>query len=104
MKKCLSVFSVLLLIPCLTLSVFASYYLTNEAGGIWERGRNDDKKTAFSSYNHPRKDHGATSQTDLAPGTESRVCAPPGEVAESISDFLKASSWHPYWHFCNGKH
>lgn len=104
MKKYLSAVFTLLLVPCLTLTAFASHYLTNEAGGIWERGRNDGQKTAFSNYDHPRKDHGATSQTDLAPGTESRVCVGPGEVAESLSDFIKANSWHPYWHFCNGEH
>lgn len=105
MKKFISPIIALLVITCTSLTVFAKDWKSNESGGIWERGRTEGgPKNSYSYYYHSNRTHGATSQTDDKPGTTARVCTGSGEEARSLSDFIKANSWHPYWHFCDGKH
>ena len=104
MKKYLSLAVTIFCIMTTSIAVFASYWKSTESGGTWERGRNDSNKIAYSYYYHSGRTHGATSVTDLRPGTRSRVCCGPNCRAESRSYFSDGNSWHPYWHFCKDTH
>lgn len=105
MKKFISLNMTLLVIVCTLLTAFAKDWKSNVGGGIWERGRSDGgPKTSYSYYYHQDRTHGATSQTDIWPGTSARVCAAPGIRAESESDYKNPNKWHPYWHYCQDNH
>ncbi len=104
MKTFISSITTLLVIFCTSLTVFASYWTSNVGGGTWRRGREDGPKEAYSYYYHSRRTHGATSQTDLAPGATSRRCAGSDRRAESRSNFVDPRSCKPYWHMCKDTH
>ena len=103
-KNYLSAIIAAFIVSCLSLTIFASYYTSRVGGGTWERGRHDNISRAFSWYTHSGKNHGATAETDLHPGSESRVCEGPGVRAESESEYEKPNSFQPHWHICDQTH
>ena len=103
-KKYLSAIIAAFIVSCLSLTVFASRWVSSVGGGTWERGRLDAVQRGYSYYTHSSKDHGATAETDLHPGSDSRVCEGPKVRAESESEYEDQNSFHPYWHICDQTH